>query len=361
MPGLRKVRRGRQSPSAFTLVELLVVVSIIALLIAILLPSLKRARENAKRIKCNTNLRSLAQAGLTYAADDKNEFAIPSGPGDQTSEAYPAYIGFGGKAGVGLHANNVGNSPFAGGPTYRLGPDDRPLNKVIYKGKISSVRTSGGVGRGSSIDYSPDTKLDLDLYHCPGDKGFPGMHHKGWWKSGLSGYDYYGTSYSSNPYLVGLGSANQPLDSNSIYLRPMSRVPNPTNTVLYSEYAMRFAVFADNKEEYNQPGSCWPYPGADRKVARGHHSQPWWFNVSFGDGHTDWVKIKGYGYLTGVKKAPSCGGPTGCPCLTQRGKGWQIDTMPAELIPTHKIRTGINDTLVAIMDGAASEIWDLQE
>lgn len=63
--------------SAFTLVELLVVVSIIALLISILLPSLQGARDQAKLLKCGTNLAMFGKALNIYA----NEYddAVPRG------------------------------------------------------------------------------------------------------------------------------------------------------------------------------------------------------------------------------------------------------------------------------------------
>lgn len=54
----------------FTLVELLVVIAIIALLVAILLPALGRARDAAKGAHCSMNLRNISAAIEIYASED---------------------------------------------------------------------------------------------------------------------------------------------------------------------------------------------------------------------------------------------------------------------------------------------------
>ncbi len=61
--------------NAFTLIELLVVISIIALLISILLPQLASARRVARRVYCNTNLRSTIQAMQNYATSNDDSIA----------------------------------------------------------------------------------------------------------------------------------------------------------------------------------------------------------------------------------------------------------------------------------------------
>jgi prepilin-type N-terminal cleavage/methylation domain-containing protein/prepilin-type processing-associated H-X9-DG protein len=66
----------RHRKAAFTLVELLVVIGIIALLISILLPALGRAREAANAVKCSSNLHSIGQGIAIYI--DEYKGAIPA-------------------------------------------------------------------------------------------------------------------------------------------------------------------------------------------------------------------------------------------------------------------------------------------
>ena len=83
--------------AAFTLVELLVVIGIIALLIAILMPALSRAREASQKTVCLSNLRQLGTAMQLYATEFKD--VVPIGYMDQKQFSYV------------VHWNHSGSNP----------------------------------------------------------------------------------------------------------------------------------------------------------------------------------------------------------------------------------------------------------
>jgi len=64
---------GRRSRSAFTLIELLIVIAIIALLIGILLPAIGGARKSARMAVCMSNMRQFAVATASYASENKDK------------------------------------------------------------------------------------------------------------------------------------------------------------------------------------------------------------------------------------------------------------------------------------------------
>lgn len=103
MQRARRVHGERVGQGGFTLVELLVVIAVIAVLAAILFPVFARARENARRTACGSNLKQIGLAILQYVQD--------------YDECYPIYR----PPGVASGVTNFGDPALKDGPNPLLG------------------------------------------------------------------------------------------------------------------------------------------------------------------------------------------------------------------------------------------------
>jgi prepilin-type N-terminal cleavage/methylation domain-containing protein len=150
------MRRG-QCSRGFTLIELLVVVAIIALLISILLPSLRAAREQGKQTKCVANLRSIGLAMLQYGGEHNDWFPFerhsnfpPTGP------LHGFY--YGGHPG---HATWWGFS----NPSRRDTPRGRAFNPYIFQ-NLPDYDVPA-----DDPQFEPVRMLLAGVFGCPSDVG----------------------------------------------------------------------------------------------------------------------------------------------------------------------------------------------
>lgn len=236
--------RRMRPTTGFTLVELLVVIAIIAVLMAILLPALGRAKDLARGVVCRSNLRNLANAWNQYLDDYEGRFY------------------------QGVNANHN-----YGGWKGLMGWYPRPLNKYV------------GLNAPNTTEHS------AKVFCCPADRGgVPGP----FWMD--QAYRALGTSYQTNFFLIGPNkcgtfcSRTAELDKKiSDRLASVNRdtgLVTPSRLLLMGDYGW-IAQWVPT-----------PHPYEELKEMAEWHNRPDHHNVAFLDGRVDFLNIrKGY-YVT---------------------------------------------------------------
>ncbi|HYO09269.1 MAG TPA: DUF1559 domain-containing protein [Tepidisphaeraceae bacterium] len=205
--------------AAFTLVELLVVIGIIAVLVGILLPTLSNARENAKRITCASQLRQIALAAHMYASENKD--ALPQMNQDNGARDYSS-IGPGPGAGpycaFARSINFVlwGNAPLAAEiakPT--IGSNvGRLWTRGYLKGNLLKIVNCPSTTP-NSVDAPGDTNRYSFNVHYAAREVPGGVAIAPWWKK-LSQYGRVKRSYKA--YGIG-GTGDSSGDKGTFYDR----------------------------------------------------------------------------------------------------------------------------------------------
>ena len=256
----------------FTLVELLVVISIIALLVGILLPALGKARDTARQMKCSAHVRGIHQ-GLVAWSDDYNErFPVPSliDAANQT-EAADINKNRTGNIWSAMIFNRVINldicvSPAEEDPNISVMPEGRQ-NRSIYPG----------------YDYTDPT-------HTENPQG--------------AVYDpqFMGTPFSAERTVHDPLGAGFDAGNNSY-----AHIPVPTTGQRYQNWSSAEAgandvVVGNRGPLYENDTQCSPNPASDWPLRSGEMgeesltleihggSTSWEGNIGYGDGHVKFEK-----------------------------------------------------------------------
>ncbi len=229
-------KRGILTPQrlalGFTLIEVLVVIAVIAMCMAVLLPSLRSTKATAKKTLCMARLRQIGMAWDLYLNDSRGLFY----------QAPNANVKFGGWPGA------IGYIP-------------RPLNP--YLGLAPEPNES-----------------QAQVFHCPADRG--GIFRRVLRNEEV--YHCYGNSYNANLFLIGQNSVQDFTDDSGYWDAVRDRmvstcvdeVSHPSLVLLAGDYSW-FNAFNPKVPE--------PPEQAD------WHNREDWYNMLFVDGHSACVRV----------------------------------------------------------------------
>ena len=217
--------RQRSGCRGFTLVELLVVIGIIAVLVAILLPALNRAREESRRSMCLSNIRQIGMALQMYVSENQGYYPTHSNWGNCFGQKGSTTIyDVAGYTGFATDSGTIG---------------DRPLDHYLQTADVCRCPDDNG-------DY-----LNPTVQNC---------------------FDCYGTSYLINWYLNPFGALHVTGDLANV--RPPFRAGMPGDMTIK-------IVLGDWNWHANRPitdpRTNWhTFKGAQRRL-----------NMLFADGHAE--------------------------------------------------------------------------
>ncbi|MBN2210350.1 MAG: type II secretion system protein [Sedimentisphaerales bacterium] len=266
----------------FTLIELLVVVSIIALLVSILLPALNRAREQAKRTKCATQLHEIGVGIASYAADNVDH--IPE-------SMQMMYIR------SGVYNANQAISPYLTFWIYSL--DDRNPPHIVTGAYNMAPLYDTGIIDQPEIFYCPGINANSSVLVNGSDPAqmftWEAYKHQGetWPAPELPQRRTYGATRISYNYF--------PQSKNTRYTPTGTGIPSnfscPKYTDKYSDLSAQYALVTDFLYTYEA-------------LPHQFKNEPTGINALFGDMHVAWSKEQeAFDHLTSEGNWSNAPGP----------------------------------------------------
>ena len=262
------MRPAELSRSGFTLIELLVVIAIIAILAAMLLPALNRARTKTQGISCMNNMKQVMLAWQMYLQDNNDKIV-------------PAFHG--GRAQHGNFDPAIGPGWCEGWLDWSTGTDNTNINFLITD---KYARLGNYVGRSKNV------------FKCPADKYMTGQQSARGWTGRCR-------SISGN-IVVGAGNYEEgPTD-------PIYKHCKKTSDFLYPMPAEVWVFTDEHPDSINDAGLFSPHATAWIDMPAVYHGNA--CGVSFADGHAEvhrWRASLGDGRAQHVGAIPNSEGSVG--------------------------------------------------
>ena len=296
------------------MIELLVVVAIIALLISILLPSLKRAKDAAKAAVCLAHLKDIGSAAHEYATEDERELLMPFSPIMVRTHG-PVYkrcamwFTWGGRAAPEPLYNDSGNPLWINetNPKPYYGANRRPLTAYVYPGIAENSQ-------------------DAPVFECPADSGYPQLDPGviddcPETNFGRHMYDIVGNSFrGSLAHMYYTPESSVARFSVGIWGQPIAKIEN-TGEVLWGGDPLFYNLIGTDTSD-----AGWPEV---RKV--GWHGEFMADHQLYADGgarNTQAVPKDDEQWIPSEEDARKWGVFSQFRGYLTRGPGWQIDCFP---------------------------------